>query len=545
MASAVVLGSLHLDDVMTRKVLREELQAQLSPFFQEMKSLLRSERLPHEPKTIDDKRALQNDGSLNATMGLREFYGERAKSSKAKISSASFVLQSAMSATQCLEPSRGASNRQVYPSSQTELSTTPGRLYKRNSTSLESEGMPEAKSCNLTENAKWLIKSRYFDHYVLISIVAHFIFTCLDADYMAKHPDSEQPPVCRVIEYVLIANFCIEVMVRMVAWQRFFFMVNLDDGPNPHFYWNVIDFALAIYSVIERVWKTSAWTTYRGSSTGSAFLRILRSVRLLRLTRLWIVLKSTRDFRVIVLCITKSLPTLFWSVVALLLTTLIFALHFVNLVASWKRGRASGPSHNEDVDKYFGSLTSAGVSLLMAVTGGVDWEALYFPILSIGGPFFGAAPFLIYVLFSVVAIMNVISGIFTDTAMLRAREQRELWLLRSAQEVFRAADFDKSGRISWDDFEKGITSMKQVKSFFQEIDIDISQAKQFFELLDLSRDGEISADEFLSGCLRVKGLAKSLDLLVLSREVRQILDAHMTELTSVKKQISSALAQEL
>ena len=39
-----------------------------------------------------------------------------------------------------------------------------------------------------------------------------------------------------------------------------------------------------------------------------------------------------------------------------------------------------------------------------------------------------------------------------------------------------------------------------------------------FKILDLDDDGALDADEFLSGCLRLRGPAKTLDVLVARRK---------------------------
>ena len=41
-----------------------------------------------------------------------------------------------------------------------------------------------------------------------------------------------------------------------------------------------------------------------------------------------------------------------------------------------------------------------------------------------------------------------------------------------------------------------------------------------FKILDLDDDGALDADEFLSGCLRLRGPAKTLDVLVARRKIR-------------------------
>merc|ERR1711935_694285 len=52
--------------------------------------------------------------------------------------------------------------------------------------------------------------------------------------------------------------------------------------------------------------------------------------------------------------------------------------------------------------------------------------------------------------------------------------------------------------------------------------LDVDDADRLFTLLDENRDGELGLDEFLSGCLRLKGLARSIDVFGLIHQTRQL-----------------------
>merc|ERR1719215_854331 len=76
---------------------------------------------------------------------------------------------------------------------------------------------------------------------------------------------------------------------------------------------------------------------------------------------------------------------------------------------------------------------------------------------------------------------------------------------------FLAADIDKSGTLSWDEFRTYLQDRK-VKAYFQSMDLDVSQAHVLFELLDSDGSDQVELQEFLDGCMRLKGNAKSIDL---------------------------------
>mmetsp|Transcript_7886 Transcript_7886/g.23925 ORF Transcript_7886/g.23925 Transcript_7886/m.23925 type:complete len:143 (+) Transcript_7886:295-723(+) len=60
----------------------------------------------------------------------------------------------------------------------------------------------------------------------------------------------------------------------------------------------------------------------------------------------------------------------------------------------------------------------------------------------------------------------------------------------------------------------------QMLQYFQSIDLDPSEAEGLFRLLDPDDTGIIDAEDFVMGCLRLHGAAKSIDLTVLMCEDR-------------------------
>merc|ERR1719199_1840014 len=89
------------------------------------------------------------------------------------------------------------------------------------------------------------------------------------------------------------------------------------------------------------------------------------------------------------------------------------------------------------------------------------------------------------------------------------------------REVFREANGGITGVMTWEMFESQLDK-RNMQEYFRAIDVDPSEARGLFRLLDLDGSGAIDAEEFLSGCLRLRGPAKALDLALLMHEVAQI-----------------------
>merc|ERR1719461_2645830 len=99
-------------------------------------------------------------------------------------------------------------------------------------------------------------------------------------------------------------------------------------------------------------------------------------------------------------------------------------------------------------------------------------------------------------------------------------------MANNVRELFREVDGGiPQGVIDWRTFQEKLDT-RPMMEFFKAIDIDRSEATGLFHLLDLDQGGTVDAEEFLSGCLRLRGPAKALDLAVLISQVKKI-DQHL------------------
>ena len=83
-------------------------------------------------------------------------------------------------------------------------------------------------------------------------------------------------------------------------------------------------------------------------------------------------------------------------------------------------------------------------------------------------------------------------------------------------------DDDKSGKLSLANFEKHFQD-EEVRVLFEALDIGVTDAWTLFLSLDHNEDYEIEAEEFLEGCLQLRGAAKAIDLFMLRRQVAKLM----------------------
>merc|ERR1719291_843819 len=101
--------------------------------------------------------------------------------------------------------------------------------------------------------------------------------------------------------------------------------------------------------------------------------------------------------------------------------------------------------------------------------------------------------------------------------MLSKRQQ----YIDNALAVFHEADSDNSGQVSYAEFEDHLSDPR-VQAFFQCMELDAVEARRLFRLLDLDQNGQVSPQEFVAGCVCLKGAAKTMDMAALLLEVRRI-----------------------
>merc|ERR1712232_847944 len=90
--------------------------------------------------------------------------------------------------------------------------------------------------------------------------------------------------------------------------------------------------------------------------------------------------------------------------------------------------------------------------------------------------------------------------------------------------------------MTWEIFAQFLENPQMIE-YFRNIDVDISEARGLFLLLDMNGSGTLNTEEFLNGCIRLRGFSKSLDLALLTRQVKLMYEKQMVHYRSIEDQI--------
>lgn len=182
----------------------------------------------------------------------------------------------------------------------------------------------------------------------------------------------------------------------------------------------------------------------------------------------------------------------------------------------------------EELLYHFGSVPDSMLSLFMAVSGGVSW----IDFIRILRPI-SEAWMLVLVLFVIItefAVLNVVTGLFCQSAIESVSSDQEM-MIQSFQsnkqlyverfaDLFGKLDTAGHGYISKQDFVAGMYD-EDVVAYFAALELECVDALALFTMFHYDQKKGIPLEDFVMGCLRLKGGAKSCDMLKLMHESRE------------------------
>ncbi len=280
--------------------------------------------------------------------------------------------------------------------------------------------------------------------------------------------------------------------------------------------------------------------------------RILRPVRLLRLLRFVKMIRIIRHLECLYFmeeALTASLRVLGWASIllfafqiltAFLVNELLFGFYFYQ--------DGLDEQKKLEVFKYLGSFSHCLLTTFEMAIG--NWPVP-------GRVLFENANewwilfFLAHKLIVGFAVLGVINAVFvqetfqvasTDDLVMVLKKQKYMEVTRKKLEkLFSAADTDVDAKVSCDEF-KSLLAHDEMKMWLASMDYFPSDPEALFDMLDKDSSDQLSAVEFLTGMVKLRGYARAMDLVCLMYDNNGVHNVHDT--TKSQQSISKALPAE-
>jgi len=378
---------------------------------------------------------------------------------------------------------------------------------------------------------------------VAVTILVNGIFMGLSANYMATTCSDQVPAAYSVLEMVFAAIFAVELAWR-IAQNKSKFFQRIDGWQ-----WNAFDsflVALQLWDVTVELYLNSGG----GGSVDAAelknvsFLKLLRVLRTLRVLRLVRLLAFFGELNVVTSAIVGSFKQLIGAILMLFLLMYIVGIVFTQFATVHRiELKMAGEEDDEGLLEWWSSVGRGILSLYEAIHGGADWNDIVVPLFNIS-PFLGFG-FVAYVAFVLLAMMNVITGIFVESALKNAERTKDTSFAAHVRGLYKMADADGSGLIGRDEFEACISDPNIVE-YMKDLGIDSKDALLLFEFLDDEEDDSsgINAEELLKGLLRLRAGTKFTDIMHMFHEIdmqKETVDEKLDVLTSTTNRMNEIL----
>lgn len=315
-----------------------------------------------------------------------------------------------------------------------------------------------------------------------------------------------------IAQCVFTAAFTVELGIRWGSIGCVKFFTKQDTK------WHVFDCAAVGFSILDAGLSAAQ---SKAALNSASLLRTLRLVRIVRLARVFRLARAFKELRVMVLAILRSLKLLCWAVMILFTMVFIFGISLTTGFMDYVQTNPSDIDFNgkdKDLVNFFGTLDCSILHLYMCITSGRDWSTYWDALAPLSAAY--RVLFLCYIAFSIIAVMNIVTGIFVDSAVQCGSADRDTIVeeeiqnrkefLDNLRAVFEEIDEDGSGLISMAEFEDKLGD-DRVVAYLQSLQLNVADAKKLFMLLDHEMSGEIDLNAFLQGCQRLKGESRALD----------------------------------
>lgn len=217
-----------------------------------------------------------------------------------------------------------------------------------------------------------------------------------------------------------------------------------------------------------------------------------------------------------------TLKTASFALLLLLIIMYMFGIAISQVVAGYVEERRLGDNllaSDNTIMFYFGSIYRTIFTLFMTISGGVGWGDVVLP-LSNAGPI-GVLFYVIFVALMILVVMNVLIGIFCQCAIESAANDRESIIqfhiserdryIRTLTDYVNEVGLGGDGMYLSKEFKDFVGKDARMQALLRSLDINVTDAISLFDLLDQG-SGLVPIDEFVTGCITLRGGAKAVQI---------------------------------
>lgn len=328
------------------------------------------------------------------------------------------------------------------------------------------------------------------------------------------------------IESAFVVAYLAELVIRLLAFRVKFFT---SEDRN----WNMFDMLLVATSVPELV----------EGSTNYSYVRTWRVLKMMKILRIVRIARGLHELRLVLSSILGSVKALLWSMIVIAGTTYMLSIAFVHSTTDYilYGGHGLAPSELQAHD-YFGSIVGGMLTLFASVTGGMDWILLGDALQELGDMYL--LLFYTYICFFNFVLLNTVTSLFLDGVMHHTEQDRSAFvhdmlrrkknLMASLKDLHYHMCDNGETEATLEGFHRHMNEPEML-TFARALEVDIVDLQVVFDVLSSGGRQSVDLESFVVGCIRLRGGAKSVDLISLSISQKKLAAACEDQFAELRK----------
>jgi hypothetical protein len=358
--------------------------------------------------------------------------------------------------------------------------------------------------------------SGWFEAGCFVVILTNAAFIIAATNYSMEHIGEPLPLWLKLTELWFYLCYLGEFLMRFAVHRMYFFC-------NHEMAWNTFDFIVILLVSVDIAISFQDVS----SATNTAYIRLIRLFRIVKILRAVRGLRQISEVKVVLDMVVQSFMSLIRCIMLLFFILSGFSIFFVQSASSYLETLPEDERHSSEVYQMFRSVNWALISLFEAVSGGIDWANQYAVMGLLGSE--AQSVYIFFILFFTIAFWNILTGHFIDSTLKMATTDWEELMLEKRKKdhndahrlmkVVRREEGGETDSLTIDDFKR-LMRHDEVRSYFESRGIEISDGELLFRMLTGGSGNTLDLNTFIWGCMRLKGMATSIDLHSLDFEVR-------------------------
>ncbi|CAK0881052.1 unnamed protein product, partial [Prorocentrum cordatum] len=372
------------------------------------------------------------------------------------------------------------------------------------------------------------VKSRSFTVVFAVLIVLSTLLIGIETQVLSslsvQGPGSKEVlSTLSTMNYAITFLFTMEIVAKLYVFRTDFF---IEDRA-----WNCIDLIILLLALTEVALEVALEFTRSEPNMfeNGGTAKMLRLFRLSRLLRLLRTFRQLKPLRMLVQSILFAGRSVFWALMLLIMIVYAFGVILTQAVTEHTKGgtqiedddlilRGGGFRRlvSVDAEPLDGRLWRYQLDLPHRLTA-QDWEFYVDRLIS------GVHYFRVLLHSRRVFCQNAFEGAQRDLDLsIEAQLREKQTYVDRLELLFREMREDSSDGASNELTAAELhfqLAKPKVQSWFR-IDIDVKQTWKLFKILDINNSGRVSLDDFVEGCLTLRGQATRVDVESLKWEIR-------------------------